>query len=183
MKLAIDLDGVLADAIEIWIPIFQRKFDIPILKNQINSWNFWEQFGLQRDDFEEVFDEAWKDWKNVKETESDISEKIKQLRNFGQVDLVTARSKKTMGFVNKWLEYKKIQLNNIIVVDANESKAILDYNIFLDDSPIQVKQIADLEKIALVYNQPWNLHIEENNNIIRVKNLFDVISFVRNFVK
>ena len=81
------------------------------------------------------------------------------------------------------LEYKKIQLNNIIVVDANESKAILDYNIFLDDSPIQVKQIADLEKIALVYNQPWNLHIEENNNIIRVKNLFDVISFVRNFVK
>ena len=119
----------------------------------------------------------------MKETESDISEKIKQLRNFGQVDLVTARSKKTMGFVNKWLEYKKIQLNNIIVVDANESKAILDYNIFLDDSPIQVKQIADLEKIALVYNQPWNLHIEENNNIIRVKNLFDVISFVRNFVK
>lgn len=183
MKLAIDLDGVLADAIEIWIPIFQKKFNIPIMKNQINSWNFWEQFGLQRNDFEEVFDEAWKDWKNVEETENNISEKIKQLRNFGQVDLVTARNKKTMGFVNKWLEYKKIQLDNIIVVNANESKAVLDYNIFVDDSPIQVKQIAHSEKIALVYNQPWNLHIEKNNNIIRVKNLVDVIVFVKNFEK
>ena len=58
MKLAIDLDGVLADASEVWIPIFQKRFNIPILKNQINSWNFWEQFGLQHNDFEEVFDEA-----------------------------------------------------------------------------------------------------------------------------
>lgn len=183
MKLAIDLDGVLADASEIWIPIFQKRFNIQILKNQINSWNFWEQFGLQYNDFEEVFDEAWADWQNVKETENNISEKIIQLRNFGQVDLVTARNKKTMGFVNKWLEYKKIQLDNVIVVDANKSKAILDYNIFLDDSPIQVKQIAHSKKIALVYNQPWNREIKENNNIIRVKNLFDVILFVRKFVE
>ena len=35
MKLAIDLDGVLADASEIWIPIFQKRFNIQILKNQI----------------------------------------------------------------------------------------------------------------------------------------------------
>ena len=96
---------------------------------------------------------------------------------------ITARNKKTMGFVNKWLEYKKIQLDNVIVVNANESKAILDYNIFLDDSPIQVKQIAHSKKIALVYNQPWNREIKENNNIIRVKNLFDVILFVRKFVE
>ena len=66
-----------------------------------------------------------------------------------------------------------------MVVDENFLKGNLDYDIFVDDSPIQVTEIANLDKVALIYDQPWNNHIISLNNLIRVKNFTEIISYIK----
>ena len=84
-----------------------------------------------------------------------------------------------MDDVMQWLEMTKITFDEIVVVDENYLKVNLHYNIFVDDSPIQVMEIANLDKVALVYDQPWNNHIISRNNLIRVKNFTEVISYIK----
>ena len=79
----------------------------------------------------------------------------------------------------QWLEMTKITFDEIVVVDENYLKGNLDYDVVVDDSPIQVMEIANLDKVALVYDQPWNSHIISRNNLIRIKNFTEVISYIK----
>ena len=180
MKIAIDLDGVLADASKIWMRLLNERFDIKVDKSNVDQWDFWKKIGISKKSFEEVFDDAWKEWQAIDETEIGLKENIDEIKDFGKTDLVTARNKKTMDDVMRWLEMTKITFDGIVVVDENYLKGNLDYDIFIDDSPIQVMEIANLDKVALIYDQPWNRHISSSNNLIRIKNFTEVISYIKN---
>ena len=83
----------------------------------------------------------------------------------------------------KWLGEKKIKFDNIIVVGEFESKAKLDYDIFIDDSPIQITEMANSGKLSLLYMQPWNDDIKERNNLIKIKNFEEVEKVIKNYMK
>ena len=69
MKIAIDLDGVLADASKIWMRLLNERFDIKVDKSNVDQWDFWKKIGISKKAFEEVFDDAWKEWQLIDETE------------------------------------------------------------------------------------------------------------------
>ena len=183
MRIAIDLDGVLADASKIWIRLLKQRFEITIKKEDVNEWDIYRKLGISRKEFEDVFNDAWKEWELVEETEENLFQKINLIKNLGKTDLVTARNQKTMNDVMKWLEEKKIKFDNIIVVGEFESKAKLDYDIFIDDSPIQITEMANSGKLSLLYMQPWNTDIKERNNLIKIKNFEEVEKVIKNYIK
>ena len=76
MKIAVDLDGVLADASKIWMRLLNEKFNILIDKNDVDQWDFWKKIGISKQSFENVFDEAWKEWQSIDETETGLQQKI-----------------------------------------------------------------------------------------------------------
>ena len=86
-----------------------------------------------------------------------------------------------MNNVMKWLEMSKITFDEVVVVDEYYLKGNLDYDIFVDDSPIQITEIANLGKLALVYNQPWNGHISSRDNLIRVRDFTEVIEVINDY--
>jgi len=57
-------------------------------------------------------------------------------------------------------------------------KANLDYDIFIDDSPLNARNILQHNKKIILYSQPWNKHILENN-IHRISNLSDAIEKIK----
>ena len=183
LRIAIDLDGVLADASKIWIRLLRQRFEITIKKEDVNEWDIYRKLGISRKEFEDVFNDAWKEWELVEETEENLFQKINLIKNLGKTDLVTARNQKTMNDVMKWLEEKKIKFDNIIVVGEFESKAKLDYDIFIDDSPIQITEMANSGKLSLLYMQPWNTYIKERNNLIKIKNFEEVEKVIKNYMK
>lgn len=183
LRIAIDLDGVLADASKIWIRLLKQRFEITIKKEDVNEWDLYRKLGISRKEFEDVFNDAWKEWELVEETEENLFQKINLIKNLGKTDLVTARNQKTMNDVMKWLEEKKIKFDNIIVVGEFESKAKLDYDIFIDDSPIQITEMANSGKLSLLYMQPWNTYIKERNNLIKIKNFEEVEKVIKNYMK
>ncbi len=173
MKIALDVDGVLADVIESWL-IYSNKIRSSISKDEITNWDFWKKFKINRYDFYEELSTCWKNWNTIPPTEDNLSVITENLSNFGQVDIVTARELSTDSFVKNWLNQHDITYQNYVSVIDGTMKADLDYDVFIDDSPLNAIKFLEREKNVLLYSQPWNQSIT-NSNIQRIFTLSEAV--------
>ena len=107
-----------------------------------------------------------------------LSDITKNLSTLGQVDIVTARERSTDSFVKNWLNYHDISYDNYVSVIDGPMKADLDYDIFIDDSPLNTIKFLENNKKVILYSQPWNQHIS-NNKIFRISNLSQAIEKIK----
>lgn len=173
MKIALDVDGVLADVIVSWIN-YSNTIRPEINKHQITSWEFWKDFQIDRFNFYIELGSCWKNWITIPATEKNLSSITKSLTDLGQVDIVTARERSTDSFVKSWLEYHDISYDNYVSVIDGPMKADLDYDVFIDDSPLNAEKFLKNNKKVILYSQPWNQHISDNK-IHRISNLSEAI--------
>ncbi|MCE9653439.1 MAG: hypothetical protein K8Q89_10385 [Nitrosarchaeum sp.] len=173
MKIALDVDGVLADVIESWL-IYSNKIRCSISKEEITNWDFWKKFKINRYDFYEELTSCWKNWDSIPPTENSLSIATQNLSNFGQVDIVTARELSTDSFVKNWLKLHDITYQNYVSVIDGPMKADLDYDVFIDDSPLNAIKFLERKKNVFLYSQPWNQHISDQN-IYRISTLSEAV--------
>lgn len=173
MKIALDVDGVLADVIESWL-VFSNKKRQRMIKEDIKSWDFWRESKINQFDFYKELSYCWKNWISIPPTEENLSSVSEDLSKFGQVDIVTAREKSTDTFVKNWLRHNNIVYDNYVSVIDGPMKADLDYDVFIDDSPLNAMKFLKNRKNFFLYSQPWNKYIDDKN-ITRVSKLHEVI--------
>jgi len=173
LKIALDVDGVLADVIESWL-IYNNKIRPIISKDDITNWDFWKKFKINRYDFYEELTSCWKNWNSIHPTEDNLSIVTQNLSNFGQVDIVTARELSTDSFVKNWLKLHDITYQNYVSVIDGPMKADLDYDVFIDDSPLNAIKFLKRKKTVFLYSQPWNQHISDQN-VQRISTLSEAI--------
>ena len=94
------------------------------------------------------------------------------------MDIVTARERSTDSFVKNWLNHHNITYDNYVSVIDGPMKSNLDYDIFIDDSPLNTVAFLKNNKKVILYSQPWNQHISENQ-IYRVSNLLEAIEKIK----
>ena len=176
MKIALDVDGVLADVILSWIEINNQN-RTKISKNDVTSWDFWKQFNIDRFDFYSELNKCWENWNSIPPTEKNLQESTKLLNQNATVDIVTAREQYTDTFVKNWLNHFNISYDNYVSVIDGTMKADLDYDLFIDDSPLNAEKFTLKNKKFLLYNQPWNQNIQLKN-VNRISNLFDVVKLI-----
>ena len=179
MKIALDVDGVLADVIESWL-ICSNKIRPVIFKDDITNWDFWKKFKINRYDFYEELTACWKNWNSIPPTEDNLSIITQNLSNFGQVDIVTARELSTDSFVKSWLKLHDVTYQNYVSVIDGPMKANLDYDVFIDDSPLNAIKFLKHKKNVLLYSQPWNQHISDPN-IQRISTLSEAVEKLKLF--
>ena len=177
MKIALDVDGVLADVIMSWLN-YSNSIRPEIAKHQITSWEFWNEFKIDRYDFYTELSSCWKNWMTIPTTEKNLSSITKSLTEIAQVDIVTARERSTDSFVKSWLDHHNIEYDNYVSVIDGPMKADLDYDVFIDDSPLNAEQFLKNNKKVILYSQPWNQHVSENK-IHRVSNLSEAIEKIK----
>ena len=173
MKIALDVDGVIADVIQSWLN-YNNSIRQEILRQEISDWDFWKKFKINRYDFYTELSSCWENWMSVPPTETNLSLTTKNLSKIGQVDIVTARERSTDSFVKNWLNHYDISYDNYVSVIDGPMKANLDYDVFIDDSPLNALKIIEQKKKIILYSQPWNQHILEDQ-IHRVSNLSEAI--------
>ncbi len=173
MKIALDVDGVLADVILCWIERSNRHRR-HLTKEQITSWDFWRFHGIDRYDFYRELSDCWKGWRTIPPTEKNLAENTKRLQEFGRVDIVTARERSTDGFVRQWLKLHDISYDSYVSVVDGTLKADLDYDVFIDDSPLNASALAEKGRSVLLYGQPWNAGFHSPKSI-RISSLNDAI--------
>jgi 5'(3')-deoxyribonucleotidase len=187
MSVAIDFDGVLCDTVQKWIQIFHthysKKYDnLQLSYSKITQWDFYQMYDITHEDSRQIFQQCWESWDTLHPTEFMLSQKIETLSKLcGKIDIVTANEKTNQKYLEKFLHKYDIKYSDIIF---EENKEKLNYDIFIDDSPINAQKIFDSGSSVLLYNQPWNVNIisKEKNNVFihRVYSLDHAIHILQN---
>ena len=112
MKIALDVDGVLADVIVSWLN-YNNSIRPPISKNQVTDWEFWKKFKIDPFDFYSELSSCWKNWKSIPVTEKNLSLTTKNLSNFAQVDIVTAREVSTNEYMRGNLLLNEVKAGDV----------------------------------------------------------------------
>lgn len=177
LKIGLDVDGVLADVIDTWIS-YNNKIRSPITKSDISDWNFWAKLGIGKFDFYKELSSCWMGWEKIPPTESQLPLATNDISKIGTVDIVTAREESTHPYVKNWLKSKKIHYSKYVGVLEGSEKANLHYDVFIDDSPINAKEILDAGKSVIIYNQPWNLRFDDPR-VKRIDKLRDAVPIIK----
>ena len=86
----------------------------------------------------------------------------------------------TNSFVKNWLKHNDISYDNYVSVIDGPMKADLDYDVFIDDSPLNAVKFLENNKKVILYSQPWNKHIS-NNELFRISKLSEAIEIIKNY--
>jgi len=179
-RIAVDLDGVLADTMKASCKIINTRYSTNFIVASFNRWKAWETAGISKDEFFHTLDEAWFDWRSLPPTEERLSEKVGKLLEFSIVDIVTGRSPQTVPSAKRWLETQRIGFNTFIRTDSTMEKIDLDYDVFIDDSPELVSALASKPNgHAILYTQPWNKEVQEMPRIMRANSWTQIPELVK----
>lgn len=179
IRIALDLDGVLADSIRLWLKLWNKRTGQNLIYEEIVEWDFWRSLGLSEGEFMRLLNEVWRMWKMIPPTEPNIGDEITKLNSLGKIDIVTARPRGTEKYVLKWLEMHKIQYSEYIWVRSGKIKPKLGYDVFIDDSPLIVNGCTFYRKRLLLYDRPWNRGIEDNLYVRRIKSLSEAYRILK----
>jgi len=170
MKVAMDVEGVLADICMSWIIHYGYLFT----KSEITDWEF-KNVGITIGRFLEETIVVWKQGKVVPE-EFNLPDKMPRL----PFDIVTARKGVDLEIVN-WLENYRINYDNFVVSRSSTSKPLLCYDVYIDDNPYMYKNLQK-GQTQILYDQPWNQDCERHKvdhpQVIRVMNLYEAKNLV-----
>lgn len=181
LKIGLDVDGVLADVVHTWLD-YNNKIRKTISKEEISEWDFWERYQIDKYDFYKELSLCWQTWHKIPSTEENLSTTTSALSHVGEVDIVTAREESTHTYVKSWLSSQKITYKNYVGVLEGLEKTKLDYDIFIDDSPINAKSMLNAGKTVILYTQPWNLNFNDTR-VKRIYTLKDAISIIKSITK
>ena len=170
LKIAVDLDGVLAESMLIWCDRANKEFGTRMKMEDLDSWASWRKFSISKDDFYRILDESWLDWEQIPATEPGIARKVARIVKFGDVDVVTGRSKTTEEAAKRWVESQKLRYRHFVRVTGWRDKASLDYDVFIDDAPDLMSLIShNPTRWAILYDRPWNRNVPRMPKVLRAE--------------
>ena len=175
IRIALDLDGTLADIIGSWLKHYNSKNGNRLEYDNISKWDFWVDLGYKPEQFFRELSLCWREWRSIKPTEPNLAYTIANLARFGKVDIVTARDEESSIYAKLWLKEHGIKYDKFILVARGSDKAYLDYDLFIDDSPVNARKITSNGKKILLYDQPWNRHLD---HVPRIKHLRDAVRLI-----
>ena len=180
LKVAVDLDGVLAEAMIGWCELYNQRHGKSLSLEDIRAWDVWKLVKIQRDEFFRLLDDAWLQWERIPVTEQDVGEQIKLLHDFGTVDVVTGRSARTVASAKEWLRAHSIPYDRFVRTESTLAKIRLDYDVFVDDSPALMRYIASRSTaLGILYTRPWNRDTQIPTVVRRVTRWAEIPPIVR----
>lgn len=171
IRIALDLDGVLANTMALWIKLWRRRTGQELGFEELVEWDFWRRLGITESEFMRIMNDAWRLWRQLPPTEPGLSEKVSKLRTLGRVDIVTARPEETEEYVFRWLQHHRIPFDDYVRMENSRAKLRLGYDVYIDDSPIVAEEASARRMRVLLYDQPWNRGVGENFYVRRVRGL------------
>lgn len=174
LKISMDYDGTLTNTMELWCKKYNTLYNKNIGINDIKKWDFYTDFGLSDSQAFEIFDLVWLNWKDLKPLEKDQGKTIGKMTINNTVDLVTSVRDKHYNHVKNWLIENGIPYNDLVF---SSHKYELDYDIFIDDSPINARKVDEKGKTCLLYHQEWNKDVS-GSNIKRVYSLEEAREYI-----
>lgn len=152
MIIGLDIDGVLRNFTKQLIKIYKEDFPSHTVL-PIDTWFFENSFPIKKDIYQYYKDNADRIFEHAERYENaDLFSKA--LCGSGHyVILVTSQPRGSEIYTMRWVEKNNIAYNSIVFTDK---KSIVNADIFLDDSPINIEELRENGKRCVVFDQQWN---------------------------
>jgi 5'(3')-deoxyribonucleotidase len=184
LRIAVDLDGVLAESMLVWCEKVNLEFGKQLKMDDLDSWASWEKFSISKDDFYRILDESWEDWRQVPPTEPRIAGKVARIEPFGEIDIVTGRSKSTEDAARSWVENHGIRYRRFVRVAGWRDKIVLNYDVYIDDAPDLMPLVSQSPlSRAILYDRPWNRNVPSMPRMVRAQGWKEIPSLLKQFQK
>ena len=175
MRIAVDLDGVLAETMEAWCKRANEFLGTSFKLADLDTWASWRKLGISREQFFQFLDEAWDDWKSIPPTEPRLAEKVRKIARTGRIDVVTGRSKESVSAAKSWLAEHKILYERFVRVPGWKDKIFLNYDVYIDDAPELMPLISRNPRMwGILYSRPWNRTVPELRQVFRVESWTEI---------
>jgi len=169
-RIAVDLDGVLAETMEAWCRMVNERFGTRIKLEDLDTWTSWLKTGITKDQFFEILDETWATWEDIPPTEPDLAVKVAKVEKLGSLDIVTGRSRQTVEHAKAWLSHHKIPYERFVRVRGWRDKIFLNYDVYVDDAPELMPLISRNPVMwGILYERPWNRNLAVMPRVFRVE--------------
>ena len=170
LKIAVDLDGVLAESMLVWCELANKEFGTRLRMEDLDSWSSWKKFAISKDDFYQILDESWDEWQKIPPTEPELAEKVARIEKFGDLDIVTGRSKRTVDAARSWIDNQKVRYRRFVRVLGWRDKILLDYDVYIDDAPDMMPLISrSPTSWGVLYERPWNKNVADMSRVLKAK--------------
>jgi uncharacterized HAD superfamily protein len=170
LKIAVDLDGVLAESMFVWCDHANKEFGTHLTMEDLDSWSSWKKFPMTKDDFYRMLDESWDDWQKIPPTEPGIAAKVAPIEKFGDLDIVTGRSKRTVEAARSWVDNQKIRYSHFVRVLGWRDKIFLNYDVYIDDAPDLMPLLSQSPNAwGVLYERPWNRSVRVMPKVLKAR--------------
>jgi len=174
-KIAVDLDGVLAETMEAWCRIVNERFGTRLKLDDLDTWTSWRKTGISKEQFFEILDETWDAWESIPPTEPRLAEKVERVEKLGDLDIVTGRSRRTVEGAKSWLRNQGIPYKRFVRVRGWRDKVFLNYDVYIDDAPELMPLISRNPRMrGILYARPWNRDVTDMPRVFKAKSWDDI---------
>jgi 5'(3')-deoxyribonucleotidase len=179
LKIAVDVDNVLADTIAEFCHRASQELHQTISKDQIRSPLILGSVPLSAERVFAILDNIWVEYEKLPHTEPNLSTKLKKLGNLGhEICIATSRPFRSVKYVKAWLELMKIEYTNFFALGGNRSKESVEADVLIDDDPKHIREFISSSTYhkGFLYVQPWNLH-STINKCVRIRNFDELLKY------
>ena len=174
-KIAVDLDGVLAETMEAWCRIVNERFGTRLKLDDLDTWTSWRKTGISKEQFFEILDETWDAWESIPPTEPRLAEKVETVEKLGDLDIVTGRSRETVEGAKSWLRNQGIPYKRFVRVRGWRDKVFLNYDVYIDDAPELMPLISRNPRMrGILYARPWNRDVTNMPRVFKANSWDDI---------
>jgi len=179
VKIAFDVDNVLADTMSRWCTKATEYLSSPIIKKDIKSHKIVGSVPLPPRIIFRLLDQVWYEWEDLPPIESDLTEKIGILRdNDFVICIATSRPLRSIQYVKQWLDKMEICYDEFYSLGPYKLKANTTIDALVDDAPDQIRRFVHTGRIGFLYKQPWNKKAKIRKAIV-IDSLDDILKYYK----
>ena len=174
MDIAVDLDGVVWDIMGVFLELYNKRFRTNIKIEKVNEWYFFSQ-----KNFQAVYPDTLKRIDEYPILDENIKHYLFLLMGKHEVKMLTKEQNPIEVIKEKLKSFdirEGFEYLEVIKLEIEDSKLNYKFDIYIDDCPLMIEDIKEhLDRILLLYEQPWNLDCEETENVFKVKDWKEVM--------
>ncbi|MEA3356881.1 MAG: hypothetical protein U9Q67_00375 [Patescibacteria group bacterium] len=190
MKIAVDLDDVLADSMTVLIKFHNNTYNTALKKSEFLSTRFWETWGGTRDEaIQKVYDfyktSYFKDTQPIRNSIS----VIKKLKENNDLFIITSRQycieKETINWVEKYFPgiFTKIFFTNHYSQSGDNRKKSdvcdrLNVDVLIEDSLDYAMECLKADRKIILFKCPWNIDGQIQKGIYPVNGWNEVMEII-----
>jgi len=157
MRIAVDIDNVLADTANAVLKGINKKYNTKFTEEDVSSWDHrWDINGTTISYTDELFElyDTFGFLYSIPAYKDGVNAVRNMIHNNHEVFLLTGRMPKYKPMTDLWANrvYPNITVR---YADGKEKYSDL-FDVLIDDSPREVKNVSRAGKHVLLMDRPWN---------------------------